>query len=203
MPGSGGAGRGGCPPISPPPKTGLQQAIEAAAAREARRTGLDRQRRELGDRRARLAPRLADSEKQREMLLAATVAPEALAAATAAVKQADADAEHARAAAATAADALALSQRRETVALEQARDADRVLAPLEAEAAALSRILAPSHPSQAEGPSLLSQLRVAAGFEAAVAALFDGELAAPLLAGGPGRASEDATGAGWVALRAA
>ncbi len=178
---------------------GLQRAIEAAAALEARRTGLDRQRRDLLDRRTRLAARLADSERQCEMLLAAIVSPEAIAAAGSAVGQATADAEHARAAAVAAAETLAESQRRETAALERARDADRVLAPLDAEATALGRILTPIHPSRAEGPALISQLRAAAGFEAAVAALFDGELAAPLLPEtetGP----DEATGAGWVAL---
>ena len=74
---------------------------------------------------------------------------------------------------------LIACQRRESDAVERARDADRILAPLEAEAKALTRILTPSKPSRAEGPSLLSQLRVSAGFEMAIAALFGGELAAP------------------------
>ena len=131
------------------------------------------------ERRARLLSRLAESENQRESLFAASVSPEAAAAANAAVAQADADAELARTAAAETAETLIACQRRESEAVERARDADRILAPLEAEAKALTRILTPSKPSRAEGPSLLSQLRVSAGFETAIAALFDGELAAP------------------------
>ncbi len=177
----------------------LQQAIEAAAGCDARRTGLDCQRRDLCDRRAQLASRLAESERHREMLLAATVAPEAVAAASAAVAQAASEAEKIRAALAEAVEILAEARRRESVALEQARAADRLLAPIEAEAAALSRILAPSHATEAGGPVLISQLRVAAGFEAAVAALFDGELAAPLIPEA-GVIPEEAVGAGWVAL---
>ncbi|MGD9615451.1 MAG: chromosome segregation protein SMC [Alphaproteobacteria bacterium] len=182
-------------------ETRLQQAIEAAAAAEARRTSLERRRRELVERRDRLVSRLADSEKQRRLLLAASVSPEAAEAASMAVTQAAADAVSARAAAMETAERLAAAQRCEAAAFERSRDADRVLAPLEAEAKALSRILAPGDRSRAEGPMLLSQLRVSAGFEAAVAALFDGELTAPLVPE-PGIAPSAITGAGWVALAA-
>jgi chromosome segregation protein len=142
----------------------LQQATEASAAGEARRTMLGRQHRDLFERRAQLESRLTDGERQRETLLAATVSPEAIAAASAAVTHAAAEAEKARIAVANAAETLIVSQRHEAAALERARDADRVLAPLEAEETALNRILAPSNPSRAKGRELLSQLRVAAGF---------------------------------------
>ena len=173
----------------------LQQATEASASAEARRVALDCQRRGLLERRARLLSRLAESERQHEALLAASASPEAIAAASAAMALAAADVEQARTEAAETAETLIACQRRETEAVEQVRDADRILAPLEAEAKALARILTASNSSRAEGTSLLWELRVSAGFEAAVAALFDGELAAPAV-------SEPATanGAGWVTL---
>jgi len=173
----------------------LQQATEASASAEARRVALDCQRRGLLERRARLLSRLAESERQHEALLAASVSPEAIAAASAAMALAAADVEQARTEAAATAETLIACQRREAEAVEQVRDADRILAPLEAEAKALARILTASNSSRAEGTSLLWELRVSAGFEAAVAALFDGELAAPAV-------SEPATanGAGWVTL---
>ena len=179
-------------------EAGLHQMTEACAAGEARRAALERQRRDVVERRNRIAARLADSEKQRQPLLAAAVSPEALAAASAAVAEAAAAIDSARAAAGAAAATLAACQQREAVALERARDAERVLAPIEAEAKALTRILGSGNAAMAEGPSMLSRLRVAAGFEAAAAALFDGELAAPLLPAEPDMAA--AKGAGWVAL---
>ena len=98
--------------------------------------------------------------------------------------------------------ASTVAQLHETDALERARDADRVLAPLEAEAKALSRILAPGTAlSRSKGPALLSQLRVKPGFEKAVAALFEGELAAPLISTRK-KAPKNTTGAGWIALLA-
>src|SRR4051794_8949605 len=122
-------------------ETRLTQATEQAAAAEARRAALDRQRRDLLERRARLMSRLADGERTRETLRAAIVSPEAVAAARASVSQEAAEAEKARAGAAEAAELLAAAQLHGTAALDRARDADRVLAPLEAEAKALSRIL--------------------------------------------------------------
>src|SRR2546423_551016 len=60
-------------------ETGLQQMTEACATGEARRAALERQRRDLAERHGRLQARLADSEREREPLLAAMVTPAALA----------------------------------------------------------------------------------------------------------------------------
>jgi chromosome segregation protein len=179
-------------------ETGLQQMTEACAAGEARRGALERQRRDIGERQGRLAARLADSERQREPLLAAIVSKETIMAAGAAVAAALAEIETARAAAAAAAESLSACQQREAAAVDYARDTERTLAALEAEAGALSRMLAPSGDSPEDGPSMLSQLQVPPGFEAATAALFDGELAAPQVASPPEPALEP--GAGWVEL---
>ena len=65
---------------------------------------------------------------------------------------------------------------REYVAPET--EAERVLASLKAEADALTRVLGPAEAAAGSGSSLLGQLRVPPGFEAATAVLFDGELAA-------------------------
>ncbi|HEX3863920.1 MAG TPA: chromosome segregation protein SMC [Stellaceae bacterium] len=175
-------------------ETGLQQMTEACAAGDARRTALDRQRRDLVERQSRLQARLAETERQRAPLLSAVVAPAAIAEAASAVAAASSEVEGGRDAATVAAEMLAASQKNEAAAADTAREADRVLARLRAEADALTRMLAPAGAAKAEGTSMLSQVRVAAGFEAATAALFDGELAAPLSAG------PDSAAAGWTEL---
>jgi chromosome segregation protein len=162
-------------------ETGLQQMTEACATGEARRAALERQRRDLAERQGRLKPRLADSENQREVLLCATVSPAAMAQAGAAVAEAAGGIDSARAAAGAAAERLSAGQQREALAVDAAREAERVLARLHAEAEALTRVLAPGATEPADRPSMLSLLQVPPGFEAAIAALFDGELATPVL----------------------
>jgi chromosome segregation protein len=178
-------------------ETRLQRATEAAAVAKAHHDMLEKQNRDLLQRRDRLASRLADAERQRAALLAAIVPAEVRAAAHASVARAGADADAARCAFASATDRLSAAKLRETAALARALDAERGLASLEAEATALRRVLAPIEPSGPGGPPLIAQLRVKVGFEAAIAALFGNDLAAPLLSE-PGAAS----GPGWVALTA-
>ncbi len=175
-------------------EAGLQQMTEACATGDARRAALARQRRELAERQARLQGRLAESERQREPLLGALVSSDAIAAAAAVVTTAAADIERDRASATAAAQALSASQKNEAAAADVARDTERAAARLRAEADALTRVLAPSAAEKGVGPSMLSQLHVPPGFEAATAALFDGELATPLLPEGQGAA------AGWIGL---
>ncbi|MGE5270992.1 MAG: chromosome segregation protein SMC [Thiohalocapsa sp.] len=177
-------------------ESGLQQKTEACAADETRRAALERQCHEFAERRRRLQARLIEAERQREPLLAAIVAPEALAAATADIAAAGAETERLRTAASTAADAVASCRQREAEAADRDAVAERALGGLRAEAAALSRLLTPPRATSDEAPSLLSQMQVSPGFEAAVATLFDGELIAPLL----GSEANSACGAGWVAL---
>ncbi|HVB17914.1 MAG TPA: AAA family ATPase, partial [Stellaceae bacterium] len=177
-------------------ETGLQQMTEACAAGDARRGALQRQHRDLTDRAGRLRARLTDAEAQRQSLQSAMVPRDALAAAASAVAAAAAQIDGARAAASAAAEMLAHRQQQEAGALDAARKADGVLARHRAEADALSRILAPDVAAAADGPSMLSQLRVMPGFEAATAALFDGELATPLLSS----SADPAPSAGWLEL---
>ena len=179
-------------------ETGLQQMTEAYATAGARRGTLARQRRDLAERQSRLKVRLADNENQREMLLRATVPPAALAEAGATVAEAASAIDSARAAAASAAETLSARQEAEAHAVDAAREAERALTRLQAEAEALTRLLAPGVADQADRPSVLSQLQVPPGFEAAIAALFDGELAAPVLSSPEETAAHPA--AGWVEL---
>jgi len=176
-------------------ETGLQQMTEACAAGEARRTALERQRRELADRRNRLESRLAESERQREPLLRAIVSPDAMADASTVAAEALAQIDEARTAAIAAREMLSARQQCETQAADNAREADRQLARLRAEAEALDKILAPASAGAADGPAMLSLLEVPPGFEGAIAALFDGELSAPLLP-----ASAEGWVAGWIEL---
>ncbi len=178
-------------------ENGLQQMTEACAAGEARRTALERQRRDLADRRSRLHARLAEGEQQRESLLRTIVPPAAMAGGKAAVAEALALIDSARAAAAAASETLSACQQCETAAVDHAREADRGLARLRAEAEALAKILAPGTADRTDRPAMLSLLQVPPGFEAAIAALFDGELSAPLLSPG---APATSRAAGWVEL---
>jgi chromosome segregation protein len=178
-------------------ETGLQQIIEACATGEARRAALERQHRELTERHNQLQARLAENERQREPLIAALVAPATLAEAATAVADAGSRVEARRASVLAAAEALLAAQQREGAAVDRAREAQAILARLQAEADALSRMLAGSAEENTDRPPVLSLLEVPEGFEAATAALFDGELAAPLLPAD--REAHDVT-SGWVAL---
>jgi chromosome segregation protein len=174
---------------------GLQQMTEACVTGEARRTGLERRRAELNERQNRLRQRLAESDTQCRALSEASVPQAAIDAAAAKVIAAAAQAEADRAAATAAAERLTAARADETRVLDAAREAERRLARLKAEAEALASILAPA-PSAADGdkPPVLSLLDVPAGLEAATAALFDDELASPLIEQ-PGDAPR-----GWRAL---
>jgi chromosome segregation protein len=175
-------------------ENGLQQMTEACATGDARRAAIERQCRDLAERQARLRARLSDAQAQCENLRHATVSPEALAEAGDAVAVAAAQIEEARAAAAGAAKRLVGAQRGEALAVDAAREAERLLSRLKAEAEALTRVLAPAAGAAPAGAPVLSLLAVRPGFEAAIAASFDDTLSAPLL---PSPAER---GAGWVAL---
>jgi chromosome segregation protein len=181
-------------------ETGLQQMTEACATGEARRAALERQRRDLGERENRLATRRAESQQQRDALSGALVPPEAIGQASATVAEAAAGIEMARAGAAGQGERLAACQSRETETGDTARDADRALARLKAEAEALETLLAPADSDSADGRPMLSLLEVSEGFEAATAALFDGELATPQFP--QDDESESGLAAGWRELPA-
>ncbi len=171
----------------------LQRETEAVAAAEARRVALDRRRKDLEERRARLEARRAEAERHRVGLTAALVAPEAVTAATTAVTEAEARVEQCRDMVETAEVEIANRLAGEQTALDTARQVDSHLARLTAEAEGLRRLLTPPS-DKGEAPPILTALRVAPGFEAALSAAFGDELQAPL-------ASEGDRGARfWIAL---
>jgi chromosome segregation protein len=168
---------------------------EACVTGEARRATLERRRSELSERQKRLHRQLDENAEQCRALEAATVPQAVLDAAAAQIVAAVAAVETARAAAAGAVDRLSAVRTTETQAVDAAREAERNLARLKAEADALTSILSPSSsPARCDRPPVLSMLDVPPGLEAAIAALFDGELTAPLL----DQPSDGATG--WVVL---
>jgi chromosome segregation protein len=161
---------------------GLQQMTEACVTGEARRAALERRHTELAERRKRLHRQLDENALQRRTLEASSIPRATLDAAAAQIDAATAEIEAARTAAAAAHECLTSARTAESQAVDAARDSERALARLKAEADALASILAPpSLPSGSEETPLSSLLDVPPGFEAATAALFDGELAAPLL----------------------
>jgi chromosome segregation protein len=179
-------------------ETGLQQMTEACAAGEARRGALERQRRDLSERRSRLEARRSDSERQRAAIVERLDPPEAADAAMRAVSQGEADIETRRAAAAASVQALTAAQAAEVAAVDRARARRHELDRLRAEAEALASVLEPG-PTEGAGsePPVMAQLDVPEGLEAATAAAFDGELAAPALS----RDRIDAaTSCLWIAL---
>jgi chromosome segregation protein len=174
---------------------GLQQMTEAAATGEARRVALQRRRAELAERQSQLKRRLDENEEQRRSLGETAVPAAALAEAGAAIVEAAAWVEAARAAAAAAGKQLQITRADEAAAIDSAREAERRLGRFKAEAEALTSILAPAPAAGGgETASILSSIEVPAGLEAAVAALFDDELAAPLFGRERGGAS------GWIEL---
>jgi chromosome segregation protein len=177
-------------------ETGLQQMTEACVTGEARRAGLERQRADLAARQARLRQRLDEIATQRRAL-ADTAAPDRTAEdAAVKVAQAAAQVEAERAATTAAIEQLTAARAAEPGAVDAAREAERALARLKAEADALAAVLAPARASAATivGATVLSQLEVPSGLEAATAALFGAGLTAPLL-----DAKRDQT-SGWVEL---
>ncbi|HEX5454307.1 MAG TPA: chromosome partitioning protein ParA, partial [Stellaceae bacterium] len=179
-------------------ETRLQRMAEEAAAAAARRSAAERRCRELADREARIAARLGDAERQLDSLRRSAVPPEAQAAAATAVAEAETADAAAHGAAEAAATAVAAAQPRESAAIEAAREAERALAALTAESDGLCRLVAPKATGMEGGrQSMLAQVQVPPGCEAAVAALFDGALAAPAW---PSQDRPRGAVAGWLEL---
>jgi chromosome segregation protein len=166
----------------------LQREIEAVAAAEARRITLERRGKELEECRARLEARRVEAERQRAALAAALVAPEAVTAAAAAVTETEARVEQCRAIVEAAEHEIANRLAGEQTALDLAREVDTRLARLTAEAEGLRRLVEPPSDTSA-APAILTALRVAPGFEAAIGAAFGDELQAPLANGEGGDAA--------------
>ena len=157
----------------------LQRATEAEAQATARRTALERRRRELDERRTRIEARRAEAGRQRAALAAGMVPAAAVGAAAAAIAESESRVEAGHAAIEAGERELAARQAREAAALDALRRIEVRLARLEPEAEALRALLAPP-PGASGGPPILAAIGVAAGFEAAIGALFEDELSAPL-----------------------
>ncbi len=156
----------------------LQRATETAASAEARRAALERRQRELADRRSRLETQRAAAERERGTLSAALIPAEAAAAASAALAEAERRVEESRAAVVAGEHDMSSHLAEEDSALEAQRVVEARLTRLKTEAEALAALLATA-PETGDDPPILSALDVVAGFEAAVGAAFEDELAAP------------------------
>jgi len=157
----------------------LQRATEAAASAEVRHAALKRRRGELADRCSRLETRRAAAERERGELAAALVPAEAAAAATSALAEAETQVEECRAAVVASEHETTNRLAEEHAALEAQREVEARLTRLKMEAEALAALLAAA-PEPGADPPVLSSLHVAAGFETAVGAVFEDELAAPV-----------------------
>ena len=166
----------------------LQRETEAVAAAEARRVTLERRRKDLEERRARLEARRAEAERQRVGLAAALVAPEAVTAATTAVTEAEARVEQCRAMVErpkSRSQTGSPANRRRSI--PRARSIPTWLGSPQRprDCAGCSH----RRPDTGEAPPILTALRVAPGFEAAIGAAFGDELQAPLANGEGGGAA--------------
>ena len=174
----------------------LQHQTEGVATAEARCATLVRRQSELAERRTRLEERRAEAERRHGSLAAAVVAPEVLTAAATALGEAERQVELSRVKIEAGEHEVASRLANEQAALDEQRQMEMQLARLKAEAEGLRTLLVPA-PDAGEGSPILSRLRVATGFEAAMGAVFEDELLAPLAGG-----EQAAAARFWVTLAA-
>jgi chromosome segregation protein len=172
----------------------LQRTTEAVAASQAQRTTLDGRRRELGERCRRLEESLTEAERQRAAVTMTIVPPTVRSAAATAIAEAATRAQRARDAVDAAQSGLAAAQHGEAAAIDVARQTAAALARLEAEVHALEAVVASAAEAGGGGP-MLAAIRVSAGYELAIGALFEDELLAPV-------GDSDTAGCCWVDLPA-
>jgi chromosome segregation protein len=157
----------------------LQRATEAAASAEAQRGALERRQSELADRRSRLETRCAAAEREHRALAAAVVPAEAVTAAATALAETERRVEGCRGAVVAGEHEMTRRLAEEHTALEAQSRIEARLTRLKAEAEALAALLA-TGPEPGADPPIFSALHVVAGFETAVGAVFEDELAAPV-----------------------
>jgi len=180
----------------------MQSALEAVAALDARRSGLERRARELAERVARVSGQRERARREHAEALAAGVPDATIAEAEARIGAAQGvlDAHGAAFAAAETARAGADGERTEAVAaLKTADDAHTRLA---AEAAALEAVLGEAAP--AAGVPVVDAVAVDPGFEAALGAALGDDLVAPVVeaetAGADAGAEAAGAGTRWTTL---
>jgi len=166
----------------------LQRATETAASAEARHAALGERRRELADRRSRLETRRGVAERERGALAAAMIPAEAVTAAATSLSEAELRVEECQAAVVAAEHEMTSRLAEEHAALEAQRQNEARLTRLKAEAEVLAALLATA-PEPGADPPILSALHAMAGFETAVGAVFEDELAAPVTDNEPAAAS--------------
>jgi chromosome segregation protein len=160
----------------------LQSATEAAATAEARRTVLERRQSEVAERRARIEARRAEAERQQTALAADVVPAAATTAAVAALAEAERRVEDCRVKVAAGDDEMTRRLAEEHATLEAVRRTEARFTRLKAETDAIAALLAPPA-NAATDPPALAAVHVASGFESAIGAVFEDELAAPLADG--------------------
>ena len=160
----------------------LQRATETAASVEARRAALERRQHELADRHSRLETRRVAAERERGALAAAMIPAEAITAAVTALAEAERRVEECRAAVVAGEHEMTSRLAEEHTALEAQRQIEARVTRVKAEAEALATLLA-TGPEPGADPPILSAVHVVAGFETAVGAVFEDELAAPVADG--------------------
>jgi len=159
-------------------------ALEAEVARltdqlaAAHRASLARQQAEAEVRQRRLGERIAEAQRQRQAVAAERPDPGVLGAAARELEAAEVAVEQTRAAAEQAELALGLAREADDAARAPLQEADARRAKLHGEIQALRELLAAG--PAGKSPPLLDSLRVAAGYEAALAAALGDDLAAPL-----------------------
>jgi chromosome segregation protein len=171
----------------------LQQATSAETEGSVRRGALAWRGGALEAQHLRLERQRREQAAQRETLIRDLVPPETVQATAVAVAEAASRTADFAVAVEAAEDAASMQQSQEHGAFEAQQLAARRYHRLAAEAAALRAVLTPPAPAAAR--PIMAEIEVIPGFEAAVGALFDGELSAPL---GP----HGASGAFWAELPA-
>jgi chromosome segregation protein len=156
----------------------VAQLTDRLAAAEALRASLARQQVEAEERQRRLGERLAETTRQRNAVAAERPDPGVLGAAARELEAAEIEVEQTRAAAEQAEQALAAARQADNDARVPLQEAEARRAKLRGEIQALQELLAAG--PAGKSPPLLDALKVASGYEAALAAALGDDLAAPL-----------------------
>ena len=161
----------------------LTAQAEALAGEEARLASHSRQLREAEQRVAALRQRLAETERQIAECLAQAIPDQEVTGAEETVRQAEAQVAGGREEAERAEQTLATARTEESAANEALRDIERQRAALEAEAAALTKLLRPS--DSGLWPPVVDAVTIQPGYETALGAALGDELDASTDEGSP------------------
>jgi len=161
----------------------LTAQAEALAGEEARLASHSRQLREAEQRVAALRQRLTETERQIAECLAQAIPDQEVTGAEEAVRQAEAKVAAGREEAERAEQTLAAARTEESAANDALQDIERQRATLEAEAAALTKLLRPS--DSGLWPPVVDAVTIQPGYETALGAALGDELDASTDQGSP------------------